>query len=546
MVQHPARPAGDGAAQGAGPGPGEKRPSASAVSGRSRLNIAANIWRSSSGRSPSTSNRSSRAIRSATPPRHDLGRSAEALAGHRVRRPDDVAAARRHRPARRRALPAATSPVSDQPQRRRRRLREQRRPFLHRHRYAPRPPGAASRRPRRARRAARTAARRPFDRRQAAGGEICSSSRAAFGRVDRPLRLAAERGERREEAAHQIGVVGEQRPQLLDGQRQRDRRPARSGSSPASAGPAIASMKPSAAGASIVADARSRPLTRHASVEQDVQASSARRLPARARCRARGAPAATRWRCGTARRPMTEAKSGRRRSRPASSAAGSGSSHSSRRRSAGIRCSASAHDAASNTYQSCDVAVRQHVLDVVGQAPHLLLADDVDRRGRDDRVVVVDQLQQRFLDVARPRLDQDVAAADPLVERHVLEHRHDPLAQRRRQDVVEVLRGARPAARVAVIERPARPRRCPPAGRAASAAGRCGCAAAPSSASSACASSESALQLAAAEQVAVQRQEGEVAPRLLDRLLLDRLARESSARDARAGAARAPTRPCSG
>ncbi len=79
------------------------------------------------------------------------------------------------------------------------------------------------------------------------------------------------------------------------------------------------------------------------------------------------------------------------------------------------------------------VAVREHVLDVVGQVPQLLRADDVDGGGRHHRVVVVDQLQERFLDVARPRLEQDVAAADPLVARHVLEHRQDPLAQRRRR-----------------------------------------------------------------------------------------------------------------
>ena len=151
---------------------------------------------------------------------------------------------------------------------------------------------------------------------------------------------------------------------------------------------------------------------------------------------------------------LTDANSGRPRSRPASSAAGSGSSHSSRRRSAGIRRSASAHDAASKTYQSRDVAMREHVLDVVGERPQLLLPHHVDGGGRDDLVVVVDQLQQRFLDVARPRLEQHVAAPDLLLERQVLEHRHDPLAQLPGEDVVEVLGGAGAAARVAVVQRP--------------------------------------------------------------------------------------------
>ena len=56
------------------------------------------------------------------------------------------------------------------------------------------------------------------------------------------------------------------------------------------------------------------------------------------------------------------------------------------------------------------VAMREHVLDVVGERPHLLCAHDIDRRRGDHLIVVVDQLQQRFLDVARARLEKDVAA----------------------------------------------------------------------------------------------------------------------------------------
>ena len=74
--------------------------------------------------------------------------------------------------------------------------------------------------------------------------------------------------------------------------------------------------------------------------------------------------------------------------------------------------------------------MRQHVLDVVGEGPHLLLADDVDRRRGGDRIVVVDELQQRFLDVPRPGLEEGVAAPHPLVPRHVFEHGHDHLAER--------------------------------------------------------------------------------------------------------------------
>ena len=145
-----------------------------------------------------------------------------------------------------------------------------------------------------------------------------------------------------------------------------------------------------------------------------------------------------------------------RRRRPASSAAGSGSSHSSRRRSAGIRRSASVHDAASNTYQSFTSRCASTCSTSSAEAPHLLFAHDVDRRRRGDRVVVVDELQERFLDVTRPRLEEDVAATDAFFARHVLEDRQHLLAQGAREDVVEVFRRARTRARVAVLERPPR------------------------------------------------------------------------------------------
>ena len=76
-----------------------------------------------------------------------------------------------------------------------------------------------------------------------------------------------------------------------------------------------------------------------------------------------------------------------------------------------------------------DVAMGEHVFDVAGERPHFLLGDQVDRRRRDHLIVVVDQLQQRFLDVPRPRLDQHVAAPHLLLERQVFQQRHDLLAQ---------------------------------------------------------------------------------------------------------------------
>ncbi len=67
--------------------------------------------------------------------------------------------------------------------------------------------------------------------------------------------------------------------------------------------------------------------------------------------------------------------------------------------------------------------MRQHVLHVVCERPQLLLPHHVDGGGGDDLVLVVDQLQQGFLDVARPRLQQHVAAPDFFVLRQLLENR---------------------------------------------------------------------------------------------------------------------------
>jgi hypothetical protein len=46
----------------------------------------------------------------------------------------------------------------------------------------------------------------------------------------------------------------------------------------------------------------------------------------------------------------------------------------------------------------------EHELDVVGQAPDLFFADQVDRGRGDDLVVVVDQVEQCLFDVARAGL----------------------------------------------------------------------------------------------------------------------------------------------
>ena len=102
------------------------------------------------------------------------------------------------------------------------------------------------------------------------------------------------------------------------------------------------------------------------------------------------------------------------------------------------------------------VAVGQHVIEVVDQRAQLEAADQVDRRRRHDLVVAVDQDQQRLLDVARARPQDHVALGDALLVGQLLEHRHQPAAQRTGQHVVEVLAGRRLGARVAVLQLPAR------------------------------------------------------------------------------------------
>ena len=66
-----------------------------------------------------------------------------------------------------------------------------------------------------------------------------------------------------------------------------------------------------------------------------------------------------------------------------------------------------------------DVAMGEHVLDVFGERPALLRRDEIDGRRGNHFIVVVDQLEQRFLDIARARLEQDVSAPDLLLARQV-------------------------------------------------------------------------------------------------------------------------------
>ena len=55
----------------------------------------------------------------------------------------------------------------------------------------------------------------------------------------------------------------------------------------------------------------------------------------------------------------------------------------------------------------------------------------LDRRRRDRLILVVQQLRERVLDVARARPVHHVAFADALLGRHVVDQQHHPLARRR-------------------------------------------------------------------------------------------------------------------
>ena len=185
--------------------------------------------------------------------------------------------------------------------------------------------------------------------------------------------------------------------------------------------------------------------------------------------------------------------------------------------------------------------MREDVLDVVGERPHLVRPRGVDRRRSHHLVVVVDQLQQCLFDVARTGLEQDVAAPDLLVERHFLEHRHDALAERPVEQVVEELRGVGAGARIGVRERPL-----------------CGADVAPridqrQQPVDAVLGADDLLlerqhqrrparEPVAREQVVVQREIVEVVASLFEGERFDGRARRSSARRGRAAAARAPTR----
>ena len=164
---------------------------------------------------------------------------------------------------------------------------------------------AASPRRRCARRAARAAA--PGPSRSASGRRPrAARARARPPSTARSLTVAgsASIGQRREQPADQIGVVGEQRAQLLGGQRQRDRHVRRCASVSRIGEPGSASTNPSAAGGCRSSSARRVAAGRRSRGRRAGSGcvSGTDAFLQQDACPARGGPAARRWRCGTARR----------------------------------------------------------------------------------------------------------------------------------------------------------------------------------------------------------------------------------------------------
>ena len=92
--------------------------------------------------------------------------------------------------------------------------------------------------------------------------------------------------------------------------------------------------------------------------------------------------------------------------------------------------------------------MRERMLEIVSERPHLALLDELNGCRRHHLVVVVHELRDRVFDVATPRLEDDVAFANSFVSGHVLDEEHHPASDLAGQQVVEVLGGARSQASV--------------------------------------------------------------------------------------------------
>ena len=74
------------------------------------------------------------------------------------------------------------------------------------------------------------------------------------------------------------------------------------------------------------------------------------------------------------------------------------------------------------------VAMREDVLQIVGERPHPAFFDEHDRSRRNRLIFVMQQLGDRVFDVARAGPVDDVALADALLRRHFVDEQHDPLS----------------------------------------------------------------------------------------------------------------------
>lgn len=75
------------------------------------------------------------------------------------------------------------------------------------------------------------------------------------------------------------------------------------------------------------------------------------------------------------------------------------------------------------------VAMRQRVLEIVGEYPHLAVFDELNCRCRND-LVVVHELRHRVFDVTHARFEDHVALANTFRRRHVFDQDHDAAADR--------------------------------------------------------------------------------------------------------------------
>src|SRR5215470_14402854 len=100
--------------------------------------------------------------------------------------------------------------------------------------------------------------------------------------------------------------------------------------------------------------------------------------------------------------------------------------------------------------------VSGHVFEIVDESPDAALADEVDRRGGQYRIVLVYELRERVVEITRPALEHDVRVADLLGERRVIEDRHDAFPNDAAKQIVQIFDRRRAPARFALLDRVSR------------------------------------------------------------------------------------------